>query len=78
MARVVFPGVRKKAPVVVVIHEIFGLSTRVRGVADQLAADGFIAVAPDLLKSRVRGGPSSDELKSDSARKLIQASTSPR
>ena len=71
MAWVVFPESRKKAPVVVVIHEIFGLSTWVRGVADQLAADGFIAVAPDLL-SRVRGAPSSDELKSDSARKLIQ------
>lgn len=71
MAWVVYPESRKKAAVVVVIHEIFGLSTWVRSVADQLAADGFIAVAPDLL-SRVRGGPSSDELKSDSARKLIQ------
>jgi carboxymethylenebutenolidase len=58
--------------VVVVIHEIFGLSTWVRGVADQLAADGFIAIAPDLL-SRVRGGPSSDELRSDSATKLIRS-----
>lgn len=71
MAWVVYPEVKKKAPVVVVIHEIFGLSTWVRGVADQLAADGFIAVAPDLL-SRVRGGPSADELKSDSATKLIR------
>jgi len=43
-------------------------------VADQLAADGFIAVAPDLL-SRVRGGPSADELKSDSATKLIRSVT---
>jgi carboxymethylenebutenolidase len=43
----------------------------VRGVADQLAADGFIAIAPDLL-SRVRGGPSADELSSDSARKIIR------
>ena len=71
MAWVVYPEVRKKAPVVVVIHEIFGLSTWVRGVADQLAADGFVAVAPDLL-SRVRGGPSADELRSDSATKLIR------
>lgn len=71
MAWVVYPETRKKAPVVVVIHEIFGLSTWVRGVADQLAADGFIAVAPDLL-SRVRGGPSADELRSDSATKLIR------
>ena len=74
MAWIVFPETRKKAPVIVVIHEIFGLSTWVRGVVDQLAADGFIAVAPDLL-SRVRGGPSADELKSDSATKLIRSVT---
>ena len=39
-------------------------------MADQVAADGFIAIAPDL-NSRVRGGPSTDELSGDSARKLI-------
>ena len=73
MAWVVYPASpnsRAKAPVVVVVHEIFGLSTWVRGVADQVAADGFIAIAPDFL-SKVRGGPSSVELSSDSARKLI-------
>lgn len=46
---VVYPERKTKAPVVVVIHEIFGLSDWIRGVADQLAADGFIAVAPDFL-----------------------------
>jgi carboxymethylenebutenolidase len=74
MAWVVYPfskNASQKAPVVVVVHEIFGLSTWVRGVADQVAADGFIAVAPDFL-SRVRGGPSSIELSSDTARRLIQ------
>lgn len=70
MAWVVYPARRGKAPVVVVVHEIFGLSTWVRGVADQVAADGFIAIAPDL-ESRVRGGPSTTELSGDSARKLI-------
>jgi carboxymethylenebutenolidase len=70
MAWVVYPETREKAPVVVVVHEIFGLSTWVRGVADQVAADGFIAIAPDFL-TRVRGGPSSVELPSDSARRLI-------
>jgi len=70
MAYVVYPVTRTNAPVVVVIHEIFGLSTWVRGVADQLAADGFIAIAPDFL-SRVRGGPSAIELSSDTARRLI-------
>jgi carboxymethylenebutenolidase len=71
MAWVVYPAARGRAPVVVVVHEIFGLSTWVRGVADQVAADGFIAIAPDFL-SRVRGGPSADELKYDTAAKLIQ------
>jgi len=73
MAWVVYPfskNAKQKAPVVVVVHEIFGLSTWVRGVADQLAADGFIAVAPDFL-SRVRGGPSTVELSADTARRLI-------
>src|SRR5205085_4530497 len=71
MAWIVYPSTSNaKAPVVVVVHEIFGLATWVRSVADQVAAEGFIAIAPDL-ESRVRGGPSTEELSSDSARKLI-------
>ena len=48
-AWLVYPERRNNAPVVVVVHEIFGLSNWVRSVADQLAADGFIAIAPDLM-----------------------------
>jgi carboxymethylenebutenolidase len=69
MAWIVYPVARTKAPVVVVVHEIYGLQTWVRGVADQVAAEGFIAIAPDFF-SRPRGGPSSDELAQDSAQKL--------
>jgi carboxymethylenebutenolidase len=72
MAWIVYPSTSNaKTPVVVVVHEIFGLSTWVRSVADQVAAEGFIAIAPDL-ESRVRGGPSTDELPRDSATKLIR------
>ena len=46
---VVYPERSDAAPVVLVVHEIFGLTNWVRAVADQLAADGFIAIAPDLL-----------------------------
>jgi carboxymethylenebutenolidase len=53
---VVFPEVQEKATAVVVIHEIFGLSDWVRGVADQLAAAGYIAIAPDLLSGMGPGG----------------------
>lgn len=48
-AWVVFPERAERAPVVLVVHEIFGLSNWVRAVADQLAAQGFLAIAPDLL-----------------------------
>ena len=59
-AWVVYPERSTKAPVVLVVHEIFGLSTWVRGVADQLAADGFIAIAPDLLTMKnLPDGPDS-------------------
>ena len=53
---VVRPAGAARAPVVVVIQEIFGLSDWIRGVADQLAAEGFIAVAPDLLAGKGPNG----------------------
>ncbi len=53
---VVHPERKDAAPVVIVIHEIFGLTDWVRAVADQLAADGFLAVAPDLLSGKGPGG----------------------
>jgi carboxymethylenebutenolidase len=72
MAWIVYPSnARAKAPVVVVIHDIGGLSVWARGVADQLAAEGFIGVSPDFT-SRLRGTPSSTELPRDSAGKLMQ------
>ena len=52
---VVYPEVKDKAPVVIVIHEIFGLSDWARSLADELAAAGYIAIAPDLLSGM---GPS--------------------
>lgn len=53
---VVYPEVAHKAGVVVVIHEIFGLTDWVRAVADALAAQGYIAMAPDLLSGMGPGG----------------------
>ncbi|WP_374578767.1 dienelactone hydrolase family protein [Phenylobacterium sp.] len=38
-----------KAPAVVVIQEIFGVNAVMRGVCDELAAAGFLAVCPDLF-----------------------------
>jgi carboxymethylenebutenolidase len=62
---VVYPEKREKAGTVIVIHEIFGLTDWVRGVADQLAKDGFIALAPDLLSGMGPNGGGTDSLGED-------------
>jgi len=59
---IVYPERPDKAPVVLIIHEIFGETDWVRGVADQLAADGFIAIAPDMLSGHGPNGGGSDSL----------------
>src|ERR1700746_528386 len=46
---IVYPEVKDKRPVVLIIHEIFGLSDWAQELADEVAAGGYIAVAPDLL-----------------------------
>ena len=53
---IVYPERATRAPVVVVIHEIFGLTDWIRAVADQFAAEGFIAIAPDLLSGHGADG----------------------
>ena len=71
---IAFPEVKEKATVVVVIHEIFGLSDWVRGVTDQLAEAGYIAIAPDLLSGAAPGGGGTAELGSgDAVRKAISS-----
>ena len=72
-AWVVYPERSGKAPVVIVVHEIFGLSSWVRGVADQLAADGFIAIAPDLLTGKVAPVPGSDTVAAQSATAAVRS-----
>ena len=70
-AFVVYPERKDKAPVAIVIHEIFGLSDWIRGVADQLAKEGFIAIAPDFLSGMGPNGGGSQELGSDASTKEI-------
>jgi carboxymethylenebutenolidase len=60
-AFVVYPEVKTKAPVVILIHEIFGLSDWAKEMADEIAAQGFIVVAPDLLSGFGPNGGGSSE-----------------
>jgi carboxymethylenebutenolidase len=68
---VVYPERKDKAPVVLVIHEIYGMTDWVRGVADALAAEGFVAVAPDLLSGMGPNGGGTESL-GEKVRESIQ------
>jgi carboxymethylenebutenolidase len=71
-AFVVYPEVKSKAPVVVLIHEIFGLTDWAKEMADELAAQGFIVIAPDLLSGfGPNGGGSSEFTGQDAAIKAV-------
>jgi hypothetical protein len=60
-ALVVFPKIRNKASVVILVHEIYGLSDWAKGMADELGDEGFIVIAPDLLSGYgPKGGGYSD------------------
>src|SRR2546428_8135629 len=67
-AYLAYPERKDPAPAVVVIHEIFGMSDFIRQTAEQLAKDGFVAIAPDLLSHHGGTPPSADD-----ARKLVAA-----
>jgi carboxymethylenebutenolidase len=70
-AYVAYPEAADKRPVVLVIHEIFGMSDWVQEVTDELAAAGYVAIAPDLLSGMGPNGGRTDSLGGQD--KVIQA-----
>jgi carboxymethylenebutenolidase len=64
---VVYPEVKDKATTIVLIHEIYGLSDWAREMADELAAEGYIVVAPDLLSGMGPKGGGFDSFADQSA-----------
>ncbi len=64
------PQGKGKFPAVVVIHENRGLNDHTRDVARRFAAEGFVALAPDIL---ARKGGTGSMLSPDKAREAISA-----
>jgi carboxymethylenebutenolidase len=60
-AFVAFPEVKDKTPAVIVVHEIFGLTDWAKSLADEVAAAGYIAIAPDLLSDAGKDTQSYDK-----------------
>jgi carboxymethylenebutenolidase len=69
---VAYPEASKNTPVIVVIHEIFGMSDWVENVADEFAAAGYIAIAPDLLSGMAPKGGGTKEFASGDVGRAIQ------
>ena len=59
---VIYPEVKDKAPVVVLIHEIFGLSDWMKLQVDELASQGYIVIAPDLVSGLGANGGGTDAM----------------
>ena len=71
-AFIAYPEVKSKAPAVLVIHEIFGLTDWARELTDEVAAAGYVAIAPDLLSGfGPKGGGTSDYAGTDDAMKAV-------
>src|SRR5258707_11958880 len=68
---VVYPESKDKRPVVLVIHEIFGMTDWVQDLADQVAAAGYIAVAPDLLSGMGPNGGRSSSFPQDKVTEAV-------
>lgn len=75
MAWVVYPERAEKAPVVIAIHENTGINAWTRSVADQLAAEGFIGIAPDMTTMGKSGTAVTEETPADVGRQLISRVT---
>ena len=74
-AVVVYPEGSGPAPVVVAIHARGGWKPWIQALADQLAADGFLAIAPDMGSGKGPGGSGTDSLDSDAAVKIVYSLT---
>lgn len=70
---VVYPESKDKRPVVLIIHEIFGMTDWVQDLSDQLAEAGYIVVAPDLLSGKGPNGGRTDSFAEGKAMEAIHA-----
>jgi carboxymethylenebutenolidase len=68
---IVYPESKDKRPVVLIIHEIFGMTDWVEDLADQVAAAGYIAVAPDLLSGMGPDGGRTSSIPSDKVMEAV-------
>lgn len=62
---IAYPQSREKAPAIVIIHEIFGMTDWVENVTDEFAEAGYLAIAPDLLSGMAPNGGRTKDLQAN-------------
>jgi carboxymethylenebutenolidase len=67
----VYPESKDKRPVVLIIHEIFGLTDWAQELADEVAEAGYVAVAPDLLSGMAPNGGRTSDFPADRATEAV-------
>src|ERR1700726_163963 len=68
---IVYPESKDKKPVVLIIHEIFGLTDWAQELADEVAEAGYVAVAPDLLSGMAPNGGRTSDFPADKATEAV-------
>lgn len=61
-AYVTFPAVARKVPIVIVVHEVFGLTDSTLNTADEIARLGYVTIAPDMVSGFGPGGGGTSSL----------------
>jgi carboxymethylenebutenolidase len=74
-AHLIFPERAERAPVVIVIHEIFGMTEWIQSVADHLASQGFIAIAPDMIADKQGDMNNMGKVRALTADEIIERTT---
>jgi carboxymethylenebutenolidase len=73
-AYVARPSASGRFPALLVFQEAFGVNDHIRSVADRLAAEGYVALAPELFH-RTAPGFEGDYKNFDSVRPMVEALT---
>jgi carboxymethylenebutenolidase len=68
---IAYPESKAKTPVILVIHEIFGMTDWAQEVTDEFAAAGYIAIAPDLLSGMGPNGGRTNSFSQNDATEAV-------
>lgn len=67
------PLKKKQAPAVLVIHEVFGLNDHIKSIADRIAREGYVALAPNFFVRASQNPPATNTNDTQSIRRAASS-----